>query len=75
MNTPKAIYHVVPLSRADQQDTLIYNTQGGFAWVSLASGQSSWSTENPTAVGAELEARTAGLDPQAIAYINPKSAS
>ncbi len=64
----KAIYRPVGLAQADQQPTLIYNTKDGFAWVKTPENND-WHCFNPTAIGAEGEARKAGFDPQAIAYI------
>lgn len=68
----QAIYRVVPLAQAYRQDTLIYNLKDGFAWVSTRDSNSPWFTKNSTAIGAELEARQAGLNPTAVAYI-PRS--
>ena len=67
----QAIYRVVPLAHVYQQDTLIYNRKDGFAWVSASeeSVNHVWYTKTPTAVGAELEARSAGLNPTAVAYL------
>jgi len=67
----KAIYNVIPAPRRKDQETLVYCLKDGFAWVfTLADGNSNtWSTKNPTAVGAEIEARQAGFDPLAVCYL------
>lgn len=65
----KAIYRAIPIAFIDEQDTLVYNLKDGFAWMSTKDKANSWSTKNPTAVGAETEARKAGFDPLAIVYL------
>lgn len=68
--TPKAIYRVIPLSKAGCQETLIYNLRDGFSWVRKTDDNSnSWHCIVPTAIEAEKQARKAGFNPTAIAYI------
>lgn len=65
----KAIYRAIPVGLIEEQETLVYNLKDGFAWVSTKDKANTWSTKNPTAVGAETEARKAGFDPTAIVYL------
>jgi hypothetical protein len=65
----KAVYHATVPSRAGDQPTLIYNLRDGFTWLKDVT-DNDWSCFSSTAVGAEINAREAGFDPQAIVYID-----
>jgi hypothetical protein len=65
----KAIYRPIPSEHADQQETLVYSLPSGFAWVKNQDPQNHWHCYQPTAVGAEQEARKAGFDPVAIVHL------
>ena len=66
----RAIYNPVTSDEdVQKQETLIYNLKDGFAWVRTEKDRgNTWHCFNPTAVGAEEEARRAGFAPPAIFY-------
>lgn len=64
----KAVYNVTVASQAGGQPTLIYNLRDGFCWLKDVT-DNEWSCFSPTAAGAEVNAREAGYDPQAIVYV------
>ncbi len=64
----KAIYRPIPADRADQQETLVYNTIDGFSWIK-SSTENNWTCYASTAVEAETLARESGFDPVAITYL------
>ena len=70
----EAIYHPVSAERVEAQDTLVYDQNGGFAWVRPAKDafpdmKYAWHCFSTTVVDAESQAREAGLDPKAVYYI------
>lgn len=66
----KAICRVTVQSQAVNQPTLIYNLEDGFTWLKDVNNEANtWAGFFETAVGAEISAREAGLDPQAIVYM------
>lgn len=65
----KAVYNPTVPSRAGDQPTLIYNLKDGFTWLK-DEPDNNWTCFSSTAVGAEINARQAGYDPQAILYVD-----
>lgn len=67
---PKAIHNIVASDlRADQHETLVYNTDNGFSWLRGKRGAyRQWEGTFSTAIDAERACVEAGFEPTAIYY-------